>query len=82
MCRNKKDKWRDAIVNTILEEIKKQQLDVTKVSAEAGHHNNFISKLTSGNKKNLSNDELEPIAKVLGYELLEFLELAKEKKTA
>lgn len=73
-------KWIDAIVETLLELINEKELDVTKVSKQAGYASNYITKLVNGTKKSISNDELEPIVNILGISLLDFLQIAEAKK--
>lgn len=73
--------WTQAITKVLEELIRQKDLDVTKVSENAGYASNYISKLKAGKKKFISNDELDPIAQVLEVDTWVILQNAKEKKT-
>ncbi len=73
--------WTEAIAEILDELIADKKLEKTKVSREAGYQPNYLTKLLRGEKKFISNDELEPILKVVGISVIDLNQRALQKKT-
>jgi len=72
--------WTEAISLVLKDRIQKKGLKTTKVSLTAGYQRNYLSKLFRGGKKFISNDELEPIAAIVGLSVLDINRMALKKK--
>ena len=71
--------WRNAISKVLRREIKRQKMEITKVSSLAFEgRNNILSKFFSGSRQELSPDEISDVGTILGLELEDIILKAKD----
>ena len=70
--------WNDAKKEVLKKLIADKGLRVTALSFQAGKNRNFLTRVFTGERKSISDDEIDLFAPYLGVTVLEVTRLAQE----
>ena len=74
--------WHEAKLRVLREIIDEEGLNVTDLSVKAGFKRNFLTRVFSGVRDSLNDDEIERMSPFIKKSVPEIINMAAQKKTA